>query len=122
MGGLNDRFGPRVVITVCGVFLAVGYLLMSQTSAVWQLYLFYGVAVGTGMAGFYIPLASTVARWFVKRRGMMTGIVVSGVSIGILVAPPVANWLISIHDWRLSYIIIGSTASLVVILAGQLLR
>ena len=100
VGRVNDRFGPRVVITFCGFIFGLGYLLMSQVSALWQLYLFYGVMIGTGMSGAFVPLTSTVARWFVKRRSMMTGIVVAGIGIGGLIAPPVANWLISIYDWR----------------------
>jgi MFS family permease len=110
------------VITVCGSILGLGYLLMSQTNALWQLYLFYGVIIATGMSGSFVPLASTVARWFVKRRGTMTGIVVAGSGIGGLIAPPLANWLISIYDWRVSYIILGSIALVVVILFAQLLR
>jgi sugar phosphate permease len=41
MGGLTDKFGPRVVITLCGLPLGLGYALMSQVSAMWQLYLLY---------------------------------------------------------------------------------
>ena len=65
-GKLTDRFGPRVVVTACGLLLGSGYLLMSQVSAIWQLYLFYGVIIGIGISGGFIPLVSTVARWFVK--------------------------------------------------------
>ena len=46
MGGLNDRFGPRIVLTLCALLLGGGYLLMSQISAVWQLYFFYGIIIG----------------------------------------------------------------------------
>ena len=65
MGRLNDRFGPRIVLTVSGFFLGLSYLLMSQISAVWQLYLFYGVLTAIAISG-YVPLPSTVATWFVK--------------------------------------------------------
>ena len=122
VGRVNDRLGPRIVITVCGSILGLGYLLMSQTNALWQLYLFYGVIIGTGMSGAFVPLTSTVARWFVKRRGAMTGIVVAGSGAGGLIAPPLANWLISIYDWRISYIILGGIALVAVILVAQLLR
>jgi len=44
-GKLTDRFGPRVVVTVCGCFLGLGFFLVSQTNAIWHLYLFYGVWV-----------------------------------------------------------------------------
>jgi len=122
MGGLTDRLGPRIVMTLCGLLLGLGYLLMSQVSTVWQLYLFYGVIIGIGMSGSWIPLLSTVARWFAKRRGMMTGIVLTGAGIGSLVGPPVANWLIFTYDWRSSYIVLGSLVLVVVVLAAQLLR
>lgn len=121
-GRLNDRFGPRIILTGCSLFLGLGYLLMSQISAIWQLYLFYGVIVAMGTSGGYVPLASTVARWFVKRRGLMTGITVSGIGIGTMIMPPVANWLISSYGWRTCYIIIGILVSVLIILAAQFLR
>ena len=122
VGGLTDKFGPRMVVTLCGFLLGLGYLLMSQVSAVWQLYLFYGVIIGAGMGGSFIALLSSVARWFVKRRGMMTGIVMAGIGIGTLIGPPVASWLISTYSWRVSYMILGSIVMVVVVLAAQFLR
>jgi len=122
MGRLTDRLGPRIVLTFCGFLVGLGYLLMSQITAVWQLYLFYGVIIGTGMCGFFVPLTSTAARWFVKRRSMMSGIVLSGMGIGTLIMSPVTNWLISTYDWRQSYTILGSVVLVLVILAAQPLR
>ena len=122
MGRLNDRLGPRLVLTIGGLLLGLGYLLMSQISTLWQLYLFYGILVGIGMSTGYVPLISTVARWFAKRRGMMTGIVVSGVGAGTLVVPPIANWLILNHGWRTSYTVLGIVSLVVIIVAAQFLR
>jgi len=122
MGRLTDRFGPRVVLTICGFLVGLGYLLMSQIGAVWQLYLFYGVIIGSGMGGSWVPIVSAAARWFAKRRSLMTGIVLSGVSIGTLIGAPVASRLISAYDWRMSYTIVGGIVLVVVVLAAQLLR
>jgi len=122
MGWLNDKLGPRVVMTLCGFLLGIGYLLMSQVNAIWQIYLFYGVLVGIGMSGVFVPLASTIARWFVKRRSMMTGIVMVGMGIGGFIGPPVASQLISACEWRISYVIVGGLVLVVVILVAQLLR
>ena len=47
-GRLNDRFGPRLLLTVGGFLAGTGYLLMSQVSAIWQIYLYFGVLVGFG--------------------------------------------------------------------------
>jgi len=121
-GKLTDRFGPKVVITVCGLFLGSGYLLLSQLNSIWQLYLFLGVFVGAGMGGSFAPLASTVARWFVKRRGLMTGIAVSGLGVGTLILSPIANWLISSYGWRTAYMVLGATVLTLIILAAQFLR
>jgi len=122
MGGLTDRFGPRIVMTLCGFLLGLGFLLMSQVSALWQLYLFFGVIMGIGMGGAWVPPLSTVARWFVKRRSLMTGIVVAGAAMGTLIGSPVISRLIAAYGWRLSYAILGGAVLLVVLVAAQFLR
>jgi MFS family permease len=94
---------------------------MSRVGAVWQLYLFYGIAA-IGVAGGYVPLTSTISRWFAAKRGAMTGIVVSGISVGTMVIPLVANRLIYSYGWRDAYIIIGIIALISVVSAAQFLR
>ncbi|MBA7712777.1 L-lactate transporter [subsurface metagenome] len=122
MGGLTDRFGPRVVLTLCGLCLGLGYILMSQVNSLWQLYLFEGVIVGIGMSALYAPVLSLIARWFIQRRGLMTGIVLSGLGIGQLIAPPVLSRLIEAYGWRLTYGFIGIAALLVVVIVTQFLK
>ncbi len=122
VGRLGDGVGPRMIMVGCGVLFGLGYLLMSQISAVWQLYLFYGVIVGIGMSGVDVLMLSTVARWFVKKRGMTSGIVKVGTGVGMLIMPIVANWLISANGWRNSYIILGSVALVLIVLMALFLR
>jgi len=122
MGELTDRFGPRLVVTLCGIFFGLGYLLMSQTNTLWQLYLFYGVMLGIGVSGIWVPLLSSVARWFTRRRNLITGIVVSGGGIGALAAPLVISRLIAAYDWRITYAIQGVVILIVMILGAQFLR
>jgi hypothetical protein len=54
----NDKFGPRIVITFSGLLLCLGYVLMSQVNAVWQIYLFYGLFISLGSC-VWVPLVST---------------------------------------------------------------
>jgi MFS family permease len=122
MGGFNDKFGPRVVLTIGSILIGGGYLLTSQAHSLWQLYLFYGVLVGAGLGSTFVPLTSTTARWFVKRRGLMTGIVASGVGVGALLGPPIANWLIANYNWRVSYLVLGGIVLVGVLIAAQFLR
>jgi len=121
-GRLTDKLGPRLVVTAGGCFLGLGYLLMSQISATWQLYLFVGVIIGIGLGVSWVPLLSPVARWFVKKRGMMTGVVIAGVGVGIMIMPPAASWLISNYGWRLAYTIIGIVTLASVVPAAQFLK
>lgn len=122
VGRLNDRIGPRTVMTVTSSFFGLGLLLMSRLDAVWQLYLFYGVIFGIGLSSIDVIALSTTARWFVKKRGVMTGIVKVGTGMGQLMIPLVASMLIKSYGWRTSYLIIGVAGFLLLVSITQLLR
>ncbi|MDP2931617.1 MAG: MFS transporter [Chloroflexota bacterium] len=121
-GRLTDRLGPKVVLITCGVLLGVGYFLMSQVTSIWQLYLFFGLLVGAGNSGVDAPLMTTVARWFKKRRGTLTGITKTGAGIGMLVIPIAAAQLISGFGWRNSYVIISIVSLVGIVVAAWFLK
>ncbi len=120
-GRFTDRLGPRKVLMVCVASLSLGLALVSQVRALWQLYILYSL-VGCGLSGAFVPMVSTIARWFVKKRGMMTGLAVSGLGVGTLALPLLATWLISAFGWRNAYIIIGVLIFVVLMTAAQFLR
>lgn len=122
VGRLNDRFGPRVILTLGGILLGVGFILVSRIDSLWQLYLLYGVVIGIGVSGGPVPLMSTVARWFRARRGLMTGIVMSGFGLGTMTVPPLADWLIRTLSWRSSFVAVGVLLLLAMPLLAQSLR
>jgi MFS family permease len=122
LGRLNDKFGPRIVMTAGGLFFGLGILLMSGLGSIWQLYLFYGLIVGIGLSAIDIIPLTTTARWFIQRRGVMTGIVKVGTGVGQLVIPLVSSVLIVSYGWSTSYIITGAIVMFLLIAAGQLLR
>jgi len=107
LGGLSDRFGPRLIMTCCSFILGVGYVMMSQVTSLWQLYLFYSFIIGVGISGTDVVLLSTIARWFVKRRGMMSGIIKVGTGLGMVIMPPFINKLIISYGWRTSFTILS---------------
>ncbi len=118
MGLLTDKFGPRLVVMVFGSFLGISYLLLSQISSLWQFQLSYALIGAIGLSSLNIPVMASIARWFVKRRGLMTGITQSGVGIGGLVFAPLAGWLILVYGWRSAYFILGIIALAGIIISG----
>lgn len=121
-GILNDRFAPRIIMTVTGVFLGFSYLLLSRMSAVWQLYLFFGLVTGIGLSGIDVIPLTTTSRWFAARRGVMTGLVKVGTGAGQLIMPFLAGWCITRLGWRSAYGVIGLIVLVFILGAGQLLR
>lgn len=121
-GVLNDKIGPRIIMTVSGASLGFGYLLLSRLEVPWQLYLLYGGFVGCGFSTLDVITLSTVARWFDKRRGMMSGLVKVGTGAGQLLLPFIATALIINLGWRNAYLIIGAVSLVVLVLLAQVLK
>jgi MFS family permease len=122
MGRLNDRFGPRVVVTISGLLIGLAYLLMSQVTEIWHLYLYLGIIMGIGIGGTWVPVMSTVARWFIKRRSQISGVVIIGGGTSGLIAPLIVSRLIVSCGWQTSYVVLGIVVLVVVTIAAQFLR
>ena len=121
-GAIVDRLGLRILLMFAGIVMGMGYLLTSQVSEVWQFYLLQGLIVGIGISGTIVPINATLARWFTARRSLMTGIVLAGTGVGSFLSPPVANWLIALYGWRLTYIIVGGAILTVLVIGAQFIR
>jgi MFS family permease len=121
MGGLTDRLGPRMVVIFCGILSGIGYIMMSQITGIWQLYIFYSLLIGAGLS-VMVPLMSAVARWFQHRRTVMTGIIFAGGGAGGLILPPLANWLVIQNGWRPSYLVLGIVFLVIIIIAALFLK
>jgi len=113
-GSLVDRFGPRVVLPLGALIAGGGISLCSLATTQWQFYLFFGVVAATGLSLMgWTPLTAITSNWFVKKRGLVFGILGAGFG-GSLVSAPLAQFLISSFGWQTTYVIIG-VSSLVVI-------
>ena len=122
MGIITDRYGPRLALSVCAACLGIGFILVSRMQSLWQLYIFYGLIFGTGMGGIWAPLLSLVSRWFTSKRGLITGIVVSGGGLGAFIGPPVITLLVNNYAWTSTTLILGIFVLLWVLIAAQFLK
>ncbi|MBN2809127.1 MAG: MFS transporter [Deltaproteobacteria bacterium] len=103
-GWLIDRFGPRLVIPAGALWLTTALILLAKAQNLFDFYLLYGIlaAIGVSLIGF-VPHATFLPRWFVKRRGLALGLAMAGVGVGMLIVPPTVQHIISIHNWRYAY-------------------
>jgi len=83
-GALIERFGPRVLLSIGTLVTGVSWVLASQASSVWGLYLTYGLLGGIGTGIVYIGVVGHMVRWFPDRRGLATGFVAAGYGMGAL--------------------------------------
>ncbi|HSH07057.1 MAG TPA: MFS transporter [Burkholderiales bacterium] len=121
-GRLNDKIGPRWLLTASAIFYGLGYLLFAQLQAPWQLFAIYGLLVGIGMSTHDVVTLSTVARWFTRRRGMASAVVKVGTGCGQLLVPLAVAALVVAFDWRTACTLFGATALLLLAAAAQVMR
>ena len=121
-GRLTDKIGPKALSVVISILFGLGYLLLSRLQTPWQLYLIYGLPVALGFGAFDVIILSTVSRWFVRSRGMMSGVVKVGTGSGQVLMPLFAAALIAAYGWRSAYIILGVVIIVLLVAAAQVMR
>ncbi|MFF3454558.1 MFS transporter [Streptomyces sp. NPDC002730] len=120
---LMDRFGIRRVVAVALTVIAVGSGLTVFMTTSWQLVMYWGILVGLGSGSMALAFAATVTnRWFVQRRGLVTGILTAAGASGQLIFLPLLSWLVENHDWRPASITVALSALAVVPFVWLLLR
>ncbi|MFE6957816.1 MFS transporter [Streptomyces sp. NPDC057696] len=98
---LMDRFGMRRVAVGALCLVGAGAGLATTMTAPWQFVLYWGVLVGLGTGATATTFAATVTeRWFVARRGLVTGLLTAASVVGQFVFLPVLSWVIDAYSWR----------------------
>ncbi|HEX3498677.1 MAG TPA: MFS transporter [Stellaceae bacterium] len=110
-GPLADRFGSRRLAVTGMILIGLGLSLASIARSLAEIYLAYGLGVGLGVGCSYVPAVGAVQRWFVRRRGLASGLAVSGIGVGTLVMPPLASFFIATLGWREAYLALGALAA-----------
>ncbi|GAA1877239.1 MFS transporter [Asanoa iriomotensis] len=120
---LMDRFGIRRVVAAALLLVSLGsgLTVFMRTSA--ELILLWGVLVGVGTGSMALAFVATVTgRWFVKRRGLVTGVLTAAGATGQLVFLPVLALLVERSSWRTASLVVAGAALAVVPLVLWLLR
>ncbi len=112
-GPLSDRWGSRRLAMIGMILTGAGLAAASVARSLTEVYAAYGLGVGLGVGCSYVPAIGAVQRWFVRRRGLASGLAVSGIGVGTLVLPPLASVLIATVGWREAYLALAAIAVVV---------
>ncbi len=124
-GVLASRFGFRLVMTAGLVTVAVAMFLTGfaggMTSAAAA-----RAFTGFGAGAVNVPAMAITAVWFdARRRGLASGIVVTGSSLGLIVAGPLVPRIIDsfgADGWRVSWFVFAAVAAVLAVLAFLVIR
>ncbi|MFD1659628.1 MFS transporter [Streptomyces caeni] len=98
---LMERAGIRRVAAGAMLLIAVGALLTHAMASPWQLVLYWGVLIGLGSGCLTMTFAALITgRWFVRRRGLVTGALSASSHLGQLVFLPLLAWAVDRYDWQ----------------------
>jgi MFS family permease len=116
VGGMVYSIGPKRVIILGSLILGAGLALCSVMQTWWQFYLFFSFIAGAGIgAAGWVPNIMIIQDWFKEKRGLATGIISSGIGIGILVCVPSVQYLIIQWGWRTAYQALAFFVPLIII-------
>ena len=108
VGGLIDRFGPRRIIGLGILLLSVGLLVCGSVTKLPQFYFMYGVFMAAGITCISIvSYSAIIAHWFEKKRGLASGIAVSGMGLGTFLFVPISQQFVSLWGWRFAFVVLG---------------
>lgn len=112
---LMDSIGMRRVVTGALILIALGSGLTVFMTTQWQLLLLWGVLVGAGTGCMSMAFVATVTgRWFVARRGLVSGVLTAAGATGQLIFLPTIAYLATAFGWRVPSLVVAGGAVAVI--------
>jgi OFA family oxalate/formate antiporter-like MFS transporter len=120
-GWFVDRFGPRIVVTIGGVLVALAWTLNSMASSLSMLYA-GAVIGGVGAGAVYGTCVGNAVKWFVGRRGLAVGLTAAGFGAGSAATVLPILSVIGSYGYQSAFLWFGLAQGLVILIVSQALR
>lgn len=121
-GRISDNGKSRELILFSSLLLAASFVLAGLSTQLWQLYLTYGLLGGFGLNLGYIACVNNSQRFFPDKRGLCSGIVITGIGAGTMIFAPLGSWLIEQFGVRTTFIQLGAIFLVISLICSALIR
>jgi predicted MFS family arabinose efflux permease len=112
---LMERFGIRRVVMFALTIVGTGAWCTQYINRPWHLAVLWGLIVGGGTGSMALVFAASIAnRWFIKRKGLVVGILTAASAAGNLIFLPGMSHLVVLYGWKSVSITVASGAFLMV--------
>lgn len=120
-GRMQDKIGPRIVITLGSILVGTGLISCSFTNTLQFMAITYGIT-GVGYALCFSATMPVCIKWFPpEKKGLIMGIVVSGSALASAYFSPVVNMLLSHYGIQKTFMVLGIAVFMVIATMAQFL-
>lgn len=107
-GRIQDRIGPHKLIAIAGVLVCAGFVLSGLLITPAGLSVSFGIVFGLAMGLGYAAPTPAAVKWFAPaKRGLISGIVVSGFGLAGIYTAPLVRYLLSHYGLAETFVILG---------------
>ncbi len=120
-GWFVDRFGPKIVVLIGGVLVAVAWVMNAVADNLAILYVAAAIG-GTGAGAVYGTCIGNALKWFSDLRGLAAGLTAAGFGAGSALTIIPIQSLIASGGYEAAFLYFGIGQGIVVIVASLFLR
>lgn len=122
-GRAQDKFGPKFIALLGGIMFGTGLIASGFTQNPVIMVITFGVIGGIGIGLGYSATTPCAIKWFhASRKGVISGIVVSGVGLAPVYIAPLTAYLLKLYGIQQTFIILGVIALIAIVLFSLILR
>lgn len=122
-GRMQDKISPRIVATIGGILVGLGFIIASMTTSLMVFVIGFGILAGAGIGFGYASATPPAVKWFpASKTGLIAGIVVSGFGLASVYAAPLTTLLIANLGFKTAILLLGIAFLVVVVSLAQILK
>lgn len=119
-GKLQAKYGGKTIASIGGILTGLGLILSSLFQSTLGMCISFGILSGSGIGIGYAAVTPAVVQWFPEnKKGVITGIVVSGFGLSTIYMAPLTNWMINRFGIFSAFRILGISLILLVVSLSQ---